>query len=133
MNKINTETASLSEVIIAALSSFSEKQKAFTQPVAMLPGRNAMDADSFIRRNGTMPFSGSEGVLLGLSSTNSGEWDYLHLRETEDGALSVEPDEDMSGVAAVLLPKIVDVDVLSNTVVDQFIALGVFTRQQWQA
>lgn len=133
MSELNTDLISLSELVSAALTNFSVKQKDTFQLVAMEPGRNAMSVDNFIRRKTTTPFTGGEGVLLGASTTRSPRWEYLHLRPAAGGGIRIETDEDAAGVTAIELPHDVDVLTLSSAVIDQFIALGAFTRQQWQA
>lgn len=125
---LDLTSVSLAEIIAAALSQFSSASFNTLQPVAMTPGRNAMDVDTFVKRSGLMPFSGSEGVLLGMTNPNANEWMYLHLRETDAGDLSVEPDEDMTGVKPLTLSGDITAVQLSNAVQDQFIAMGAFSR-----
>lgn len=128
--KIDISTASMADVITAALSAFSADSLSKVQPVAMLPGRHAMDAQSFIKRNPNTPFDGSEGVLLGMTFDEAKGWDYLQLSTTPDGQLAIEADEDMTGVQRVTLPDQSSYAQISDAIKDQFIAFGTFTRQQ---
>lgn len=125
-------TLSIGDITQAIFDSLSERAKGMTQPVAAIPGRNALPIADFTKRFSMLPIDGSEGVLIGMTSSQQQEWDYLHIRANDRQELIIEADEDMAGVAPVVLPSEADVPILLSAIVDQFIALGTFTRQDWQ-